>query len=377
LPHGHCTECQARVTVRNGRCLLGHRIDPATIANTRGRRLATKQRSAHDPVKRHRKPQAVSDLASMAPDQAHRPPIFAQPTSSPVNGEASSLAPTGTLVMELWQSGGEALPIEGWEIGGFDEDRRSATRWLVRGAFTLALVAGLLALIWYVAGWRGLQLQAGTEAVTEVATDLDQASDELAGVIEDLGDGRIDNPGLAATAVGNVNATARALFDTAAELPTDSSLRGATLTVAQQALDIESAIGDAVAYGTAFSLVAEPPEFHTPDSQEDIPTIAAGIAWWVGRFVDGAASLPKHPLLDEHRLSVSAFAGTLESWQASYLDALRRGDAEAAEKYRIELESGLDSLVEAWASAAGDVSAWGASAIEVLEGRLKNLNQAG
>lgn len=279
--------------------------------------------------------------------------------------------------MELWQSGGEALPIEGWEIGGFDEDRRSVTRWLVRGAFALTLVAGLLALVWYVAGWRGLQLQAGTEAVTVVVAELDAASNELTGVIEDLGDGRIDNPGLAATALGNVDATARTLFDAAAELPTDSSLRSSTLTVAQQALDIESAIGDAVAYGTAFSLVAEPPEFHTPDSQEDIPTIAAGIAWWVGRFVDGAASLPKHPLLDEHRLSVSEFAGTLESWQASYLDALRRGDTEAAEKHRIEIVSGLDSLGEAWVSAAGDVAAWGDSAIEVLDGRLKNLNQAG
>ena len=51
MPQGYCKECRAHVTVRSGACLLGHSVDPSTIAAGSGRhRAARSRRLSHQPV---------------------------------------------------------------------------------------------------------------------------------------------------------------------------------------------------------------------------------------------------------------------------------------------------------------------------------------
>ena len=52
---------------------------------------------------------------------------------------------------------------------------------------------------------------------------------------------------------------------------------------------------------------------------------------------ESARQLPISPEYDQHRATVESLVDRLESWQASYLDALRLGDIDGATSLKVEI----------------------------------------
>lgn len=287
------------------------------------------------------------------------------------------LAPTGALVARLWDTSEESTPIEGWQLTDFEHGTDAPLfRRVLLGVALLAVVG--------IAGWLGWQrwqeaAAADLGAVSQQAAALAATSAAAENVAADLGDGVIGEPLAAATTLGSLDAEARELFDLASELPADAvrAERLRALDAAQQALDVEAGLGDAVAYEAAFHLLLVEPDLPIEANDDRIPVIAADIAAWVSRFVDGASGLPGHPLLAYHRDEVQTLAATLPDWQSSYLDALRRGDDTAAAARVDELMSSLDELEAAWTTAGGRVADWAAGELATLHTTLSALNPPG
>lgn len=275
----------------------------------------------------------------------------------------------------MWRSHADEDPIEGWEPTPFDPDTRNVAHWAFRG-LVLLLIAGMAAgAAWYITGWREANRRAAVDAVVASATRLQSTVDDVAAAIADLPDPSLAAPDVSALA--DFDVAARDLFETASALdpnhPRTGPLRMKAIETAQQALEIETVLGDAVAYAAAFRLLVEPPDLPSRVAESAIPETAATTAEWVIGFADGAAGLPTIPLLDQHRSLVEEVAGRLPAWQESYLDAIRRGDEQAALTQLAQVRTWLDELESSWSSAAQEVGRWTEEAIRVLEARLGEI----
>lgn len=285
------------------------------------------------------------------------------------------------MVLELWEASGESDPIDGWELSRFEFDRSSLGRWITRVVVGLTALAVIGAGAWYATGWQNTRSQSQVQATFAAAADVSRATERLSGAIEDLADGQLSDSELATTALADLDGSARRLFESASALDpagTESGpLRRAALEASQQALELESTLGDAFAYGKGIELILPPPLLPTELEPEAVPEYAATAASWVSRFVEGAHSLPTHPMLETHRDDMTELAAGLEDWQAGYLDALRSGDTGQARQHAEALRSHLSELEQEWSVAAAEIANWGAAAIDVLDSRLEELSRLG
>lgn len=289
----------------------------------------------------------------------------------------SALAPTGELVAALWDSD-ETTPIEGWIVSEFAPERKGShtARILVTAALVVALAA--VGAWWLVTA----QDRANTNAMRDVTADVLAVTDAAGGVAraaDDLADGAIADPLAATRSLSDLNGSARALFDDASALSGEAlrATRLRAVDAAQQALAVESGLGDAVAYEAAIHLLLQRPDLPITAADEELPVVAADTAAWVSRFVDGAAGLPGHPLLEAHRADVAALADTLADWQARYLDGLRTGNATGAEREAASLLAELDGIESSWEATATRVADWSRGELATLRAALDALTPAG
>ncbi len=380
MPHAYCTECQARVTVRMGRCLLDHKVDPSTISDKRGRRVSRHPRreaakladatSARLPTPRgagkdhpslpHTEmapptrlvesplttPQSLRDAPA---PQVDRPlPAPARPV--PVPGGAapadvaitSNRAPaTGTLeqtrflIADLWNTA-KAEPDEGADLSPTEEMMLDVRGWARKaGAALLLLGLGLL-------GWGVFSLwntdSASTESENAVRGQLETAIQELEPTLSDLADGAPVDPVEAPLAIDRAAAAARSLFAAAAAIDDPSARRQAT-TDAQLVLEATEILTRVHAYQAALVPVLDGPLLGgSPDEIQ----AAEVIATWQSEFENVRAVLPSGAETEGVDADIAAFTEWFEPWKQRLLDALR--DGSDFEPLLAELEARLLDL---------------------------------
>lgn len=379
MPSAYCTECRARVTVRSDSCLLGHDVDPATVSPGRGRHAAGPPARA-----RGRTTRSVASPAPLLPTTVvtARPPVPAReaqpipsaavadrpaPAPAPRRTGTSTLAPTGELVEALWRDGPESTAIDGWVP---EESALTALAKLRRAPSIAGALAALMLVlaVWWIAGAGSRREQALLASVGTEGSALAEVLDGFQTVIDDVGDGLIDDSSAASAGLARLDLAARDLFEAASGLPgTDPALAEArrnSIDVAQGALALETALGNVLAYEGALRPFLVAPELPAQVDTDGIPAVASELAWWTTQFASRSTALPDDPLVAGHRAEVDALVADLDDFQSAYLDALREGrSSDAAARVAgltARLEALDDHLREALTAAGGWATAGGA-----------------
>lgn len=392
MPHGYCTECQAQVTVRNGLCLLDHRVDPATIEETSGRRLrasARRRRGTHAPrplTRRtlpgvaldpspltgtvaviERQPEPTPPPSSSPPVRTAPAPAIAERRYAPVT-DSDTLSLTGLLVEELWNLGPDE-DIEGWTPGELDATLAQTGVRKRKIVAIVVLVALAVAVGWRVLTWGDAAAADAIDSVTTESSRLVGHLDAIEPVLSDLTDGVVDSPLAASTALAGLDESARRLFAVAGDLPADSDLapiREQAVAQSSGALNVGTTVAESMAYASAIQLITRPIELpHTTDV-DGLTLITADVTGWVADFQSGVGSLPANELTDTHRQAMEDLAASLPDWQASYLDALRGRDAERAAGHVDELATQIEFVQRSWEGTAASIVDWARERIEPL-----------
>jgi hypothetical protein len=101
--------------------------------------------------------------------------------------------------------------------------------------------------------------------------------------------------------------------------------------------DIDDALADALTYRELVNQSFKLPSLPIVGDEVTIGDLGRQIASTLSFSRESARQLPISPEYDQHRATVESLVDRLESWQASYLDALRLGDIDGATSLKAEI----------------------------------------
>jgi hypothetical protein len=101
--------------------------------------------------------------------------------------------------------------------------------------------------------------------------------------------------------------------------------------------DIDDALADALTYRELVNQSFKLPSLPIVGDEVTIGDLGRQIASTLSFSRESARQLPISPEYDQHRATVESLVDRLESWQASYLDALRLGDIDGATSLKVEI----------------------------------------
>lgn len=332
MPHGYCTECDARVTVIDGCCLLGHLVDPATISNKRGRRIAAgvgEQRGSvavlERPTIAEPSPTRPSDQDIVVPRARAR---AAEPIQHRTVVEFDELNPTGDVVVTLWDTIPPGEDLADWTperpLSSLPE--RNPIRWLSAALVVLAVAALLGAIALMVNQGRSAR-----EALSADAASLAEAVSRF--------DATSPSPDFAA-----IDAPARALLTAAERLDVGDAQRAVAIDASTRVLEGERELAEALSYQTGFSVFVGRPDLPTSVDEAGLSDVSAAFTSWTSDLDGVLQSAPSDPAFATHRENVSAFGQAMMEVQSAYLDALRSGDAAEAAQHLATVDSLVGDL---------------------------------
>lgn len=253
-----------------------------------------------------------------------------RPVDSPLDARMRQSEPdhdaSKPLIASLWEQIDLGEGILDWKpsvimrskLGG----RTLSTTVIVTSLVLSALVSGVL---WF-ALQRGPRMEAAVGSALERATT--QVSDsvgELAEVSRSLGASDAPDLSAASAAILQAEDDARGLFTRAGELDEDDPRRATAVASAGTILDSASRASRLLAYRLAAEQVLVPPVLPSDPSATDLATATEEATAWRADVESSLEELPT-ATLGEHRELMGAWARGLESWQVTYLDAVREGD---------------------------------------------------
>lgn len=351
MPHGYCTECRARVTAVDGRCLLGHAVDQSTISSRRGRRISGTSSaetngsvSVLERVLPERSPAAISSPVTPtngipatptrpAPARSQRQPgdrvmdsAEHRPLSIPGRQQTGpelrshrtasagvDLNPTGEMVIKLWDRDQD---VEDDVFGDWHADEamadmpeRSGPRIVSAVLLVLAVIAVVVS-VTLLFGNRGSEEQQLIAATHEFSAALDRF------------DPTVDSN------FAEIDETARRVLESAQALEVGDPRRAVAIDAATQVLEGERTLSAALAYQTRFSVFMGRPAL--PTATDDVGAVSATFTEWSSAIIQALEPVPNQPAFGAHADLVRDFSERLQRLQARYLDALRAGDAAAA-----------------------------------------------
>jgi hypothetical protein len=392
LPHGYCTECRAQVTVRDGLCLLDHRIDPATIEETPGRRLrasARRRRGTHlpRPIIRRDLPSVSLDLSPLGGTVAllerervqfeEQVARFDEPVSEPQRRAPRQLAPvtdsetlslTGLLVEELWNLSPDE-DILGWAPSEMDASLAQSGMRARKIVVLVAIAVAVAAIGWRALTWDDSRVVQSMDAVTGASSELVTEVLALSGPVTDLADGTLADPLAASTALARLDETARVLFGVAGDMSTDPDMapvREQAIAQAAGALELGSILSESIAYSAAVELITRPLELPAETDIDGLAAVTQRVTGWVSDFQSGVQSLPGNDVTDTHRVALADLAASLPEWQAAYLDSLRGKDVDRAAAHIQELQVQVSFVRDSWRDTVASISIWAQERIDIL-----------
>ncbi len=392
MPHGYCTECSARVTVEDGRCLLDHTVDPATISALPGRRRARRgilhagnslRRSAESPggttglataerlttIVDRTRPAPRADLSVTPPGGTPNsrtvppPPETADPrydtlehalvvwsdldvveidTATAVMEPPVRTQPTETEVYEPPPS--ESVPADTpWlptdPVLSEAPDHRPGQRW-----FLIAAVTVLLGLVLTIANLVG-----GSGDLEAVETSAAGLVDAISAVVES---GPVDRP------LAELDQAARRLFDDATGLAEGTPSRAAALDAAGRSLEIERTMGASDAYRASFEVVSPLPSLPTNATVAELSDISQRYIDWSSAMQTLLGEAPTTEAYLDFRAEAATADAALEAIGTTYLDALRNDDSQTATVARDQARTLISSLTAQLADAEADLQGW-------------------
>lgn len=353
---GYCTGCEARVSVREGRCLLGHPVVPEPTSRRSPGRHAAPAGIREQP------PATAPESSPPSPPPAPFPPPaprLATPSLQGPRRDATAATPTTGLIATLWDAAAPAGPVEGWVLS--DDASVTVAQGEVGHRRRRRLVVGIAVLLVgavaaAVATLPARRIEEQTQALNAGFASLDAALASLAPVAEDLSDGNVADPSSASLAAARLAEEARTLF-TLTEESDDGGVRLRGSEAATRAGNLAASVADTVAYDGVMTALLDTPELPVAVDPSDVPSVVADVAWWVTNAASVAESLPESAASTND--DVRSFAAWLETWQPAYLDAITAGDVTAATNERARLRSRIDELAGRWeetVSAAGEAA---------------------
>lgn len=345
MPHGYCTGCQARVTVQQGRCLLGHPVDLTTLSSSRGHRVASKRRTNHShrsrqvPVPEFVQSGRFSEYpfeveSKPTPVQYRRPRILQTQKLAQVDltgddpafvGQSrhhrglEALAPTRSFVQDMWNTTTDddffAYTIDEEPLPFMKIEKKHRRTPLFVAA--LMLVGAAL-----VVSHDG---SAPIKRLDEAFGLLSRTAVELAVPVGDFSDGSVDDPVTAPLVAVDLDVAARQILTAAAELPQEHALRTPAVDKANQAISLKNLITDLIAYDTLARSALLPIDLPASPTIAELPLLSAEISSWTLGISEALTRLPENDSLAEDRAAMMQFLVALETWQHSYLDAVRDG----------------------------------------------------
>ncbi|MBT8200204.1 MAG: sporulation initiation factor Spo0A C-terminal domain-containing protein [Acidimicrobiia bacterium] len=120
--------------------------------------------------------------------------------------------------------------------------------------------------------------------------------------------------------------------------------RNALAKIPGPAGDINSRIIDVITYRTLFDEAFEFPTLPTGADEIEIAELRPELTQIIRTSTNSIKQLPDDPAFASHKQAALSVVDRLPSWQESYLDALRRQDAEAAQELRFEIGQRVGSV---------------------------------
>ena len=205
---------------------------------------------------------------------------------------------------ELWTEQPEVEPIEGWTIGEVDTESQVIARRVLIGTILTVGAALVVASSWFITGRADGSVEATLAEVERSTSDLAVSIGELTPVMFDMADGTLDDRELAVTSASQVDASARALFSTAASLPTSPEFadqRSATVAASDDAIGLAREVSKSTAYVSSVQVMLNRPDFPYVVSGQDLVEVGEMTATWVTRFISMSTSLPEVEAFADHR----------------------------------------------------------------------------
>ena len=240
-----------------------------------------------------------------------------------------------------------------------DLEPNDTTEFLVRNNIRWGLVAVTMILlgalttgaIWL---WQQPAVTTGSAlaAVESAAKGLETELLALSDITPSLSSQEIDSTTFAVQ-IRAVNEEARDLFDAAGALPSSTAdMRTVAADTATSALDASRLIGDAVAYRSTVVQILVSPPLETDSELIALDDAVRAFGTWQQSFNQARSALPDRVMSEVSR-DLDLIAGTLESIQGRYIDALRDDDPAAAAGALSDLTDRLDATEQVlWASLA-------------------------
>lgn len=283
------------------------------------------------------------------------------PSPSP---PSPTIRPSGrSLVESLWESTTFDDSLLDWrpgvvarrKLGG----REMSTATMVATLITTAVLAALL---WFGVQRPGHQAEAADVAMRSGAVLVLESIEDLRALTAALGSDRLDDLSTSTSVVLAAESSARELFASAGAVD-DSLQPGSRREVAVAASgDVLAASGEInrlLAYRAAAERALLSPALPSDPGAVDLTNAIGAVAAWRADVEEAIAALPAQVLGGHFQLVLDWESG-LQAWQERYLDALREGDAAAAE--------------QALARLAADVSALRRDLVELLESEAARID---
>ena len=280
------------------------------------------------------------------------------PTTRPVDDD---IAQEGGLVQRLWTAaeGDGDFGIEDWAPETPIDRVVGRYRWAWWPVLIGILIIGAVLVVSTLRGipagqaedlrreWAGgiVELQADIPAAENAAAIITQASP---------GPARLTNA--RASLIGFTTSGAAIDASTSRPFPTPPPLASGSVfdelkpiqEDLQQAVrlteDIDDALADALTYRELVNRSFKLPSLPIVGDEVTIGDLGRQIASTLSFSRESAQQLPISPEYDQHRAAVESLVDRLESWQASYLDALRLGDIDGATNLKVEITDRIATI---------------------------------
>ncbi|MGI9649385.1 MAG: hypothetical protein ACR2OI_12795 [Acidimicrobiia bacterium] len=278
--------------------------------------------------------------------------------------QAGSTPDEGTagLVQRLWQASeafDDDLIIEDWAPEAPVDRAVGRYRWAWWPVLLGALVIGMILVTMNLRGipvkqaedlrqdWTvlALEVESGVDGARQAAlvitnpssnpTDLAEARNSLLAfdVSADTLESQISQPFPSPPPLASGDA-----FDSLKPIQSDL-VDGAVLVT-----DAQDALSDAIKYRSLLDSAFLLPALPIVADEVTLAGLGEQLANSVAASRAAVRQLPIGPSFDTHRNGALGLVNRLETWQASYLDALRLGDIDAATELKIEINTRINNL---------------------------------
>lgn len=331
--------------------------------------------------------QVRTDVVLERPTAGEEAGHFPRIAELPSRRQSTDEMGTEGLVQRLWQASeavDQDLAIDDWGPEAPVDTTVGRYRWAWWPVLLGALVIGIILLIMSFrsipAGQADGLRQDWSAAVLQVRATV-PAAREAAIVITDPGSGA-DDLATARNSLIGFDSGATALgalvsrpFPTPPPLASGDAFdalkpaQGDLLVSAALAVDIEERLTDALTYRSLLDQSFILPSL--PIVADDVARTDLGVALATSLSAtrERVRQLPIGPSFEAHRTSALALVTRLETWQASYLDALRLGDIDAATELKVE----IDDRISALRNSVGEPLGLVAGAVETRFDQLDEL----